>query len=156
MTGEQPKFATPFYVTKEDPHHCVCSDKKGQLTKLLSVQQTGCWVHESPPPIPIAMIGVQPRPMRPSMEGRASPSSPLGSLSVVEVDCSVWVVSTHRDYVGDGEISRFGCWCGIACRIGRSHYELRARWMRQQLLQCGQQQDESREASVRGYSERVR
>ena len=52
-------------------------EKMGQLTKLLLVQQTGCWVHVAPVPRPMAVIGLQPSPRRPSMVGRAIPSSEL-------------------------------------------------------------------------------
>ena len=79
--GEQPWLINPLYVAEENDQHrspsLVGTDKESQLTKVLSVQQTGCWVHVAPVPVPMAVIGLQPSPRRPSIVGRAIPRSEL-------------------------------------------------------------------------------
>ena len=73
---DQPALCTEVNVQHRSPP-LVGTGNKGQLTKVLSVQQTGCWVHVAPVPVPMAVIGLQPSPRRPSIVGRAIPSSPL-------------------------------------------------------------------------------
>ena len=71
-----------------------------RLTKLLLLQQTACAVHELPL-TPRTVIGEQLRPIRPSMEGRTSPSSPPSSLSDVALDYSMAMFSVKGESIED-------------------------------------------------------
>ena len=59
VMGEQPTLMTPFCTCIRVCIRSRASEGEQQdgLTKLFPAQQTGCWVHELPEPVPPIVVG---------------------------------------------------------------------------------------------------
>jgi len=105
VMGAQPMLMTPFCT-----HIRVCLRRRASgreqldgLTKVLPVQQTGCWVQELPEPVPSTVVGEHEIPttwLPPILiVGGGSPNNPKSPVTKVEADC--WKMAPQSLQVTD-------------------------------------------------------